>query len=83
MLSNNTPLNTGCQPELEGATAEIAFETETKSAVSNIFGVAEIEQFIGGTYNVTYSAVGYITQVIPTKFNLGETTATAIVLLKL
>jgi len=67
---------------IEGATAAITLETETKSAVSNILGIAEIEQFIGGTYNVTYSAPGYITQVIPTKFNLGETTATAIVLLK-
>jgi len=67
---------------IEGATAAITLETETKSAVSNILGIAEIEQFIGGTYNVTYSAPGYITQVIPTKFNLGETTETAIVLLK-
>ena len=68
---------------IEGALAEITFDTETKSAVSNISGIAEIEQFVGGTYNVTYSAPGYITQVVPTKFTLGETTTTAIVLLKL
>ncbi len=61
---------------------EISFGTETRSATSNISGIAEIEQFIGGTYNVTYSAVGYITQVIPTTFTLGETVDTTIVLLK-
>jgi len=62
--------------------ASIALEKETKEGTSNIEGIVEIEEFISGTYNVTYSAVGYITQVIPTKFNLGETTATTIVLLK-
>ncbi len=67
---------------IEGATIEIAFDTETKTALSNISGIAEIEQFVGGTYHVTYSATGYITQIIPTKFVLGETTTTAIVLLK-
>lgn len=67
---------------IEGALVEIAFDTETKSAVSNISGIAEIEQFVGGTYNVTYSAPGYITQVIATKFTLGEATTTAIVLVK-
>ena len=61
---------------------EISFGTETKSANTNISGIAEIEQFIGGTYNVTYSAVGYITQTIPTTFILGETVDTTIVLLK-
>ena len=67
---------------IEYVLVEIAFGTETRSATSNISGIAEIEQFIGGTYNVTYSAVGYITQVIPTKFTLGETVDTTIVLLK-
>jgi hypothetical protein len=68
---------------IEGVTASIALEKETKEGISNIEGIVEVEEFISGTYNVTYSAVGYITQVIATKFMLGETTATAIVLLKL
>ena len=67
---------------IEGAQIAIAFDTETKTALSNISGIAEIEQFVGGTYQVTYLAAGYITQIIPTKFILGETTTTAIVLLK-
>ena len=67
---------------IEGVLVEIAFGTETRSATSNILGIAEIEQFIGGTYNVTYSALGYITQIIPTTFTLGETVDTTIVLLK-
>ena len=68
---------------LAEVTASIALEKETKEGISNIEGIVEVEEFISGTYNVTYSAVGYITQVIPTKFLLGETTSTTIVLLKL
>ena len=67
---------------IEGASVEIVLDTETKKAISNISGIAEIEEFVGGTYNVTYAAKGYISQVIPTKFMLGETTTTAIVLFK-
>jgi hypothetical protein len=67
---------------IEGAKAEIAFDTETKEALANIEGLAEVEEFVSGTFNVTYSAAGYITQVIATKFDLGETTTVSIVLLK-
>ena len=67
---------------IEGATASIALEKETKEGISNIEGIVEVEEFISGTYNVTYSAAGYTTQVISTKFNLGETTTAAIVLSK-
>ncbi len=74
-------LNIANEP-IANVLVEIFFGTETRTAISNISGIAEIEQFIGGTYNVTYSAVGYITQVIPTIFTLGETVDTTIVLLK-
>ena len=67
---------------IEGVLVGITFDTETKEATSNISGVAEVEQFIGGTYNVTYSLAGYSTQVIATRFILGETTTAAVVLLK-
>ena len=67
---------------IEGVLVKITFDTETKEATTNISGVAEVEQFVGGTYNVTYSLAGYITQIIATKFILGETTTSAIVLLK-
>jgi len=67
---------------LEGVLVEINFLTETKEATSSILGIADVEQFIGGTFTVTYSAIGYITQIIATKFILGETTTTSIVLLK-
>jgi len=65
-----------------GARVTINFITETKEATSNLIGVAEIEQFVGGIYNITYSALGYITQVIATRFALGETTSTSIKLQK-
>lgn len=68
---------------IDKALVQIAFEEEIREATSNIEGFAEVEEFIGGTYHVTYSAPDYITQIIPTKFILGETTTTAIVLLKI
>ena len=67
---------------IEKVLVEIDFGTETKKATTNISGVAEVEEFVGGIYNVTYSLVGYITQIIATKFTLGETTNVAIKLLK-
>jgi len=66
---------------IEGATASIALEKETKEGTSNIGGIVEVEEFISGTYNVTYSAATYITQVVVTEFHLGETTTATIVLL--
>ena len=67
---------------IEKVLVEIDFGTETKKATTNISGVAEVEEFVGGIYNVTYSLAGYITQIIATKFTLGETTNVAIKLLK-
>ena len=61
---------------------QILIGTEIKSTMSNILGNAEIERFIAGTYSVTYSATGYITQVITTTFMQGEIFETSIVLLK-
>ena len=67
---------------MEGVLVEINFITENREATSNISGIANVEQFEGGTYYVTYSAIGFITQVIATKFTLGKTTSTSIVLIK-
>jgi len=68
--------------DIEGGIASILIGKETKEAKSDISGVAEIDEFHGGTYHVTFSAPGFISQTKIIKFSQGKTTAITIVLLK-
>ena len=68
--------------EIEHALASILIGTETKESKSDISGVAVITEFRGGTYHVTFSAPGYISQTITLKFLTGKTTEITVVLLK-
>ena len=68
--------------DIEGGTASILIGTETKEGTSDITGAVVVESFRGGTYHVTFSAVGYISQTIILKFLQGKTTEITVVLLK-
>jgi len=67
---------------IEYALASILIGTITKEAKSDIYGVAIITEFKGGTYHVTFSATGYISQTITIKFLTGKTSEITVVLLK-
>jgi hypothetical protein len=67
---------------LVGVSVEIEINGLIKSATTNLLGIAEIEKFLPGTYNVTYAATGYIPQTIPTTFTLGDTHEVSVILLK-
>ncbi len=43
-----------------------------KEGTSNILGVAQIAEFVGGTYHVTFTAAGYVTQTQIITFKLGD-----------
>ncbi len=73
-------VNAANEPLL-GVLIEIDINGLIKSAITNLLGIAEIEKFIPGTYNVTYSAPGYISQTIPTTFTLGDTHEVSVILL--
>ena len=74
-------VNAANEPLL-GVLIEIDINGLIKSAITNLLGIAEIEKFIPGTYNVTYACPGYVTQTIPTTFTLGDTHEVSVILLK-
>ena len=67
---------------IEGALISILIDALTKEAKTDISGDAEIMEFHPGTYHVTFSAIGYISQTKTIKFLLGKTTSISIILLK-
>ena len=74
-------VNAANEPLL-GVLIEIDINGLIKSTTTNLLGIAEIEKFIPGTYNVTYAALGYISQTIPTTFTLGDAHEVSVILLK-
>ena len=74
-------VNAANEPLL-GVLVEIDINGLIKSATTNLLGIAEIEKFLPGTYNVTYAATGYTSQTIPTTFTLGDTHEVSVILLK-
>ena len=74
-------VNAANEPLL-GVLIEIDINGLIKSATTNLLGIAELEKFIPGTYIVSYSCPGYVTQTIPTTFSLGDTHEVSIILLQ-
>ena len=67
---------------IEGALISILIDSVARETKTDILGTAQVIGFHPGTYHVTFSAKGYLSQTKTMKFLLGKTTSISIVLLK-